>query len=336
MRIIENYHHDRGVTVAPKKRNKKYLKAIVFLLVLSLSGYFAINNANHDSYVVLNDEAEESPSEQLAADVLPLTTKNYDFSSIPFPGEGQVAFRVVGDKTWANSNEQAPMASITKVVTALAVTEKAPLDSGEQGEEITFTLQDEAYYSEYLAKQGTVTGVTAGQSISQYHALQAILLASSNNIADTLADHYFENQQDFVAYANSMLLKLELEDTTVADASGFNPSSVSTPMDLLDIGEYALANPVLATIVAQDEAVIMDGVRIPNYNALIGFDETNGIKPGFTDEAGYCLLFSALFPDSEGNNVQFVAVVMGIQDRAVYYDTLTTLFNGAKEAIASQ
>lgn len=330
MRIIENYHHKSGVKKKKKKKSRTVLKLAVFFLIIFASAVFASNSGdNNTDLAVLGDSSRAEVNEETDT-----PSKDYDFSSIPLPTEGQVAFKMRGGRVWGDTNSRAPMASITKVVTALAVLEKAPFELGSEGSSLTFTLEDEEYYRDFLAQQGTVTGVVAGQSITEYDALQAILLASSNNIAETLARHYFGSQEEFVNYANSMLLRMGLENTVIADASGFNPSSVSTPRDLLTLGEVALENPVVAEIVRKDEARIMDNVRIPNYNALIGFDETNGIKPGFTDEAGYCLLFSAEFPDSSGAKQQFIAVAMGIQDRALYFQTLSSVFDGAKNIIA--
>ncbi|MDB5181947.1 MAG: peptidase D-alanyl-D-alanine carboxypeptidase 1, D-alanyl-D-alanine carboxypeptidase, partial [Candidatus Saccharibacteria bacterium] len=108
---------------------------------------------------------------------------------IPWPTVGQAAFGADGYGLLATHNEQkpAPTASVTKVITALSVLEKMPLKKGDSGPMITLTDKDVAIYNKYVAKDGAVVPVTAGEKISEYQALQAMMLPSANNIADTTA-----------------------------------------------------------------------------------------------------------------------------------------------------
>lgn len=263
----------------------------------------------------------------------------YALANMPFPIEGQAAIGTLSDGVLQSSseNEQVqPMASITKIVTALAVLEKAPLEPGQKGDTIMLSAQDEQYYWEYVAVGGTVTDVSAGLEISQYDALQAMLLPSSNNMADTIIDYYFSSREEYLAYANNMLRDYGLTQTTVADASGFSPGSVSTPSDLVAIGQKALQNPVVAEIVAKPKTSIAIAGEVPNYNVLIEEEGITGIKPGLTDEAGRCLLFSADTVDAAGDTVTIVGVVMGINDFGVYVNSSLAMLDEAKKQIASQ
>lgn len=210
------------------------------------------------------------------------------------------------------------------------------MDIGQSGDMLQLTAQDEQYYWDYVAIEGTVTAVTAGSEMSQYEALQAMLLPSSNNIADTLVDKYFSSRQEYLDYANALLQRLGLSNTRVADASGFSPESVSTPSDMIIVGRKALQNPVIAEIVAQPSAVLSVGGEVPNYNALIGEDTVTGIKPGLTDEAGRCLLFSADTTDATGNTVTIIGVVMGIDSFEVYFDGSLAMIEQASQQIAAQ
>ena len=253
----------------------------------------------------------------------------YDLSSIVPPPEGQFAIAnlVDGIEVDYENEDLAPMASLTKLVTALAVLEKSPLSPGEQGDIITLSAQDEQYYRDYIAIEGTVTAVTAGLQMSQYEALQTMLLASSNNMSDTIVDYYFDSKEEYLEYANNLLKDMGLTYTEVADTTGFSPQSVSTPSELLVIGEKALENQIIAEIVAQPEATVSVAGEIPNYNALIDLPFVTGLKPGLTDEAGYCLLFSMDIPDSNGEIVTAIAVVMGLRDGEQYRDYLMSIYN---------
>jgi D-alanyl-D-alanine carboxypeptidase (penicillin-binding protein 5/6) len=79
------------------------------------------------------------------------------------------------------------------------------------------------------------------------------------------------------------------------------------------LGEYALANPVLAGIVNQQQAVIPVAGIVHNVNWLLGVDGTDGIKTGNTDQAGGCFLFAAK-QDIGDQQVQVVGAVLGAPD----------------------
>ena len=251
------------------------------------------------------------------------------------PSEGQFAVANLVDGIEVNyENEQlAPIASLTKLITALAVLEKAPLSLGEQGDVITLEAKDEQYYWDYASIEGTVTAVSAGLQMTQYEALQTMLLASSNNMSDTLVDFYFDSKEEYLDYANKYLEEMGLIYTNVADTTGFSPESVSTPSELLLIGKKALDNPVIAEIVAQKEATVSVAGEIPNYNALIELPYVTGLKPGLTDEAGYCLLYSMDVPNSSGEIVTVIGVVLGIRDATEQKAYLSSVYNQTIAAI---
>jgi D-alanyl-D-alanine carboxypeptidase (penicillin-binding protein 5/6) len=174
---------------------------------------------------------------------------------------------------------------------------------------------------------GSVSGVTAGVGFSQYQALQALLLPSSNNMSETLTNWAFGSQEGYIAYANSFLRDLGLQNTTVADASGFSPETMSTPSDLVAIGLLALDNPVIAQIVQQPTADIPGAGTIYNTNRLLGQSGINGIKTGNTNEAGGCFLVSSTQQYENGKTVTAVAAIMAAP-------TLTDAMNQTKPLLA--
>lgn len=264
-------------------------------------------------------------------------TKQIDspLKNVSLPNVGQSAIGTLEDGIIKHTeNEtQAPIASITKIITSLILLEKHPLAIGERGDTITLTDKDLQYFNDYYAKLGTVTTVVPGLSMSQYEALQAILLPSSNNMADTMVDRYFSSMDSYVSYANTFLASHGLHNTVVADASGFSPESKSTPSDLIKLGQLALQNPVIKEIVAQKSASIAIAGDIPNYNSLINEAVVIGIKPGATDEAGYCLLFAAELPDATGKNHTLIAITMNHPDRPEYIQAAKQLLEASREAL---
>ncbi|MEX1059011.1 MAG: hypothetical protein WEC17_01085 [Candidatus Saccharimonadales bacterium] len=214
---------------------------------------------------------------------------------LPWPSYGQAALGAVGfgvlEKN--NASKPAPIASIAKAITALSILKQKPLEPGQPGPFITITETDVQLYSDYLAKDGSVLPVSVGQQISQYQALQAMMLPSANNIADTATHWVFGSVNSYVEYANRFVKTLGMMQTSVADASGFSPKTISTAEDLVILGEAVLENPVLSSIVNQSTANFPGVGEINNVNWLLGTDGILGIKTGNTDEAGGCYLFGA-------------------------------------------
>lgn len=237
---------------------------------------------------------------------------------LPWPSYGQAAFGAVGFGVLEqnNTDQAVPIASIAKAITALAILEEKPLKPNQTGPSLTITEADVQLYREYLAKNGSVVPFNAGQQISQYQALQAMLLPSANNVADTTASWAFGSIENYVKYANFFVKKIGMDQTTVADASGFSPKTVSTAEDLVALGEAVLKNPVLAEIVNQSEAVLPGVGPVTNVNWLLGQDGILGIKTGNTNEAGGCYLFGAKRTVA-GESVTVIGAILGAPTRNV-------------------
>jgi D-alanyl-D-alanine carboxypeptidase (penicillin-binding protein 5/6) len=267
-----------------QKPRRSYKKAFFSLLVICLivGGYAG--------YALLRPLP--APKTTILPPVIPAQVS----VNIPWPASGQAAFGVQGYGLLKSHNidKPTPTASVAKVITALSVLQKKPLKPGETGPSITMTAHDVDLYHTYVAEDGAVVPVFEGQTITEYQALQAMMLPSANNMADTTAIWAFGSLDAYKTYANSFVKQLGMAQTTVgADASGFSPTTVSTASDLVRLGNAALGNPVLAGIVGQSEAVFPDYGTISNVNTLLGQYGIRGIKTGNTDEAGGCYLAAA-------------------------------------------
>ena len=252
------------------------------------------------------------PLPAVHANPLQLNVPASSAAALPWPDYGQAAYGAVGFGVLATNGAQAsaPIASIAKTITALSVLRQKPLAVGQQGPTITLGPNDVALYQQYLAEDGSVVPVTNGEQISEYQALQAMLLPSANNMADSLANWAFGSQAAYLSYANSYVGSLGLTQTHVADGSGFSPDSVSSAHDLVILGETVLANPVLADIVSQTTATIPVAGTVHNVNWLLGSSGINGIKTGNTDQAGGCFLFSATRL-IDGQTIEVVGAILG-------------------------
>jgi D-alanyl-D-alanine carboxypeptidase (penicillin-binding protein 5/6) len=140
--------------------------------------------------------------------------------------------------------------------------------------------------------------------------LQAMLLPSANNFADTLATWAFGSLDKYIEYANSYVQSLGMKDTHVADASGFSPQTMSSTRDLVLLGEAAIKNPVVADIVNQQQASVPVAGVVKNTNWLLGTDNVVGIKTGNTGEAGGCYLFASK-RKIDNKDITVVGAIMG-------------------------
>jgi len=235
--------------------------------------------------------------------------------SLPWPSYGQSAVGAAGYGVLASVGTQKtfPIASVAKVLTALSVLQQKPLKPGEQGPTITLTAQDVQFYQNYVAIDGSVVPVTAGEQITEYEALQALMLPSANNMAQTLATWAFGSESAYTTYANNYATKLGMTNTHIADASGFSPNTTSNATDLVKLGLAAVNNTALAIIVGQSTANIPVAGTVHNVNALLGEANINGIKTGNTDQAGGCFL-SASDTVVGGRTVKVVTAIEAAPD----------------------
>lgn len=231
----------------------------------------------------------------------------------PYGAAGVGAVGYPGLLASAGSTDPLPIASITKVVTALVVLGRGDLPGGGGGSDITFGPVDEEFYAAQLADGGSVAPVYAGLVLSERDALTVMLLASANNYADSLATWAFGSEDAYLAAAATWLGERGLSSTTVVDPSGVSPGNTSTVADLVELARIVQNDGVVAPIVGTATADIPGLGTVENRNALLGVDGVDGIKTGTLDEAGSCLLFSQDFVVGS-QTITIVGVVLGGPD----------------------
>src|SRR6202022_3063452 len=132
---------------------------------------------------------------------------------------------------------------------------------------------------------------TAGETLTELEALEALLIPSANNIAETLARWDAGTVAAFVTKMNQHAADLHLAHTTFADPAGVSLQTVSTPSDLLLLGMAAMKDGVLAQIVGLPQATLPVAGTVYNVNAALGQSGIIGIKTGSGLNVGAHLLF---------------------------------------------
>lgn len=295
-----NAYNMRPVPVK-KTQKRSYKKLLISILAI------VVVVGIYSAYALLR------PLPALKTTIIPPVLPAQVKVNIPWPASGQAAYGAANYGLLAshNTNNPVPTASVAKVITALAILDKHPLKPGETGPTLTMTAKDVDIYNQYVAQSGSVVPVFEGQQITEYQALQAMMLPSANNMADTAAIWAFGSLPAYSTFANSFVKTLGMTQTTIgADASGFLPSTVSTAADLVRLGTKALENPVLSDIVSQSTADFPDYGTIENVNSLLGQYGVHGIKTGNTDQAGGCYLAAADVTIG-GQKITIITAVMG-------------------------
>lgn len=246
------------------------------------------------------------------------------------PGSGAEARRLVtapsailvqpdtGDVVYARSAyERRPMASTAKMMTALIAVERASLNR-------RFRV---VYYPAQSAE--SVAGLQAGEQITNADLLRALMLASANDAAATLAVGVGGSTSRFVQMMNRRAAAAGLNSTRFANPVGLDgPRAYSTARDLARLGELVRRNAFLRKTVDRPSATIRSGARkitVYNRDTLVSqVPWINGIKTGHTRRAGYLLVGSG-----ERNGVPLVSVVMGEPSEAARNrETLTLMRYG--------
>lgn len=200
-----------------------------------------------------------------------------------------------------NSDEKLPMASTTKIVTALTV-----LENCDNLDEIV-NVDDRA-----IGVPGTSIYLIKGEKLTIRELLYGMMLVSGNDAATALAYHISDSIEAFCA------LMLETAKRAGATNSSFsNPHGLdeeghyTTAHDLALITAKALSNQTFAEIVSTKECKISGNEKAPvrylkNKNKLLNsFEGATGVKTGFTDDAGRCFVGSA-----ERDETEFVCVIL--------------------------
>lgn len=187
-----------------------------------------------------------------------------------------------------NGEERLPMASTTKIMTALLTLEQPGLDE-------MFTVNAQA-----IRVEGTSMGLTEGSQATLRTLAAGMLLASGNDAANAAAVRVAGTQADFVMMMNRRAAQLGMKDTNFETPSGLDGQShYSTAADMALLARAALENPDFRSLCSQTSLKLCYGNPpydrwLANHNRLLKeYPGCIGLKTGFTKKAGRCLVSAA-------------------------------------------
>ena len=215
-------------------------------------------------------------------------------------GVAEIAMELESGKIlyFKNADARLPMASTTKIMTALIIAEDCDL-----GEVIT--VPDAA-----VGVEGSSIYLKKDEQISVRDLLYGLMLRSGNDAACALAIHHSGSVEKFVEKMNDRAKALGADSTHFMNPSGLpDDGHYTTAQDLCNIARRVMSNQTLREVVST-KTYSGDFRHFQNKNKLLSsFDGANGVKTGYTKKAGRCLVSSA-----ERGQMDVICVVLNCYD----------------------
>ncbi len=295
MFIWEEKRLDRKGNGRPRGKHPTVIFAVAFLSVLLLWGTVCpLTVQAAPSIKAMASGAVVCPSSG-AATTLPvaLTGTSAQSAVLMEASSGEIVFG-------QNENAKLPMASTTKIMTALVALEACSLDE-------TVTIPAEA-----VGVEGSSIYLVEGERLSLEDLLYALMLASANDAAVAIAIHAAGDVASFVELMNQKASALGLTNTHFTNPHGLDDEGhYTTARELAIITRAAMEHPDFRTITATTRRVIPlqgdTGARLLlNHNKMLKqYDGAIGGKTGFTKTSGRCLVSVA-----ERDGVTLIAVTL--------------------------
>jgi len=275
---------------------KKFKKILVICLTILLSlqvNIFAYQIEEETDYIWLQEEITN-----VSANTISEPTLNSRYAVAIDRDSKAILFE-------KNENQKVPMASTTKIMTAIVLLENLGINNN-------LTLDTEIEVCKQAASiGGSRLGLKTGDKVKVNDLLYGLMLCSGNDAAIQIAVSIAGNIEEFANLMNKKAEELELKNSHFVTPHGLDEEEhYTTAYELALIADYALSIDKIAEVVkTKNYTVYINGYSktITNTNELLGYlDGVNGVKTGFTNGAGRCLVTSV---ERDGFNI--ITVVLG-------------------------
>ena len=213
-----------------------------------------------------------------------------------------------------NTNEQLAIASITKLMTYLIM--KDAIGAGE------ISLDDDVVISGHAAAtEGSRFGIKTGETIKLDMLTKGMLIVSGNDCATAIAEYVGKSESNFVKMMNDKAAELGLMSASFVNPNGLPINDEETGQNHMSIADlYKLVRHILTKypetleITSQKELVIPErNFSRAATNPVLGIIEgVDGLKTGYTDKSGLCLI-STVPVTGSGQDFRLIAIIMGAQ-----------------------
>ncbi|MBS4201811.1 D-alanyl-D-alanine carboxypeptidase [Bacillus sp. FJAT-49732] len=307
-------------------RQSKKITILILLLMIGCGLYFFIKSANESntqlpvSFLPLQQHEVESKEFSIKV-IHPLTEMNINAKAAMLidTRDGSILYE-------KNSDEPFPTASMSKMMTEYLVLEA--IKEGKLAWEQSITVSDYAYTISNTPGFASVH-LQKDQSYTIRDLFHAMAIHSANGATIALAETVSGSEKDFVEKMNGKAKELGLNNSKFVNSTGLNNEdlgeyySTGAPQDANEMSAKDLAI-LTRSLITQfpeilnvssthkltfgDQTYINTNLMLPGNNEQVSFEGVDGLKTGFTDEAGYC--FSGTV---ERDDIRLISVVMGTQ-----------------------
>lgn len=224
-------------------------------------------------------------------------------SSLSFSAKSVCLYDLTNDKLLYGYNENEKMlpASITKIVTAITAIELGDVNQ-------IVTIDEKS-----AGVEGSSIYLKVGEQIPLIDLIYGMMLHSGNDAASAIAHHFGYNE--FIIKMNETIKKAGAVSSNFENPSGLDGENhLVTALDMAKITAYALKNPTFSQVVSTKKITITSNEGysryLRNHNKLLWlYENSNGVKTGFTKKAGRTLVTSA-----KENNRELICVTLNAPD----------------------
>ncbi len=229
-----------------------------------------------------------------------------------------------------DANKKLPIASVTKIMTLCLIFDK--MESGNLGAEDIVTVSDKA-----AGMGGSQVFLESGGNYAAKELIKSIIIASANDACVAMAEHLAGSQEAFVALMNQKAQQLGMQDTCFVNCTGMPAEGhLSTAADVAKMSAELVRHDMFfnysSTWMDQIEHSGGRVTGLTNTNKLVRFfDGCDGIKTGYTDEAGHCISATV-----QRDGMRLISVIIGGQTSQDRFDDARQLLNYGFATFAKQ
>lgn len=255
----------------------------------------------------------------------------------------QVTNRVMFEK---DPDTKRPLASLSKMMTFLIALEA--IENKEVNKNDVITIDKD------MAKvKGSSYHLKEGEKVPLYELMKGLMIVSGNDASIAIAKHISKDEKTFVERMNAKAKEIGMTNTSFVNPNGLpiydmqNPKAqpkenISTARDIAKLGKYMFDNyekEVLAITDMQVYSYPERGFQKNNTNALLGIiPAVDGIKTGYTGNAGYCLAFSMMVDKDKNNEInhRIIGVVLGTNHKQKRTSASLSILKYGKENFSTK
>jgi D-alanyl-D-alanine carboxypeptidase (penicillin-binding protein 5/6) len=259
---------------------KVYYSILILFIVVLFSSFLFLNPNK-----IYGDDQKASHNDKIDISAESAVILNYD----------------TGDILWEkNSSSSMYPASTTKILSSIIAIEN--INDFDQVVEISKNAS---------GRNHSAFRFRTGDRISLMDLCKASLICSHNNATIALAEYVSGSVEDFVELMNKKAEEIGAENSFFKNTNGLDdefPDHRSTARDMAIIAGYCMENEIFKEIVNTREDTIIKNdqeIEITNTNNLLDYDSIKGVKTGYTNNAGYCIVLY-----SEKNDLRLITVIL--------------------------